>query len=202
MTINDIKTVKPKRDMVSVEIKAKNEESGLYTGEVQDTNEPKVEMYFGEVVKMGPEVTDDAHCPGLKEGDKVAFSQFAGYHLITTGEARHKVLNGYNIMAILDDLDNVSEDTITPTADRLLVAIIDEGMEDEKLFISKSDKSDPRTTELVYAKVLRVGKTCKDTKVGDLIAFSPYAGETIRFQLSSTEPELKSIMEGETIFSI
>lgn len=203
MQINDIKTIKPKKDLVIVDIEKVNKKDELYLGDSKGGEYKKVEMYFGEVKSKGPEVTEPLNCPGLEVGDKVAFSQFAGSHIITKEIAMTKVIRGYDIMAILDDLDNISEDTITPTSDRLLVALIDEdNTPDDELYLSSSNKSDPRVSELVYAKVLRVGKSCKDTKIGDLIAFSPYAGETIRYQLSAEKPELKSIREDDTIFSI
>lgn len=201
MQVKDIKSVKPRKNKVVATVKAVNKDDGFYEGEADDSGE-KIEMYHAEVISMGPDANKEGHCPGLEVGETVAFSKFAGYHIATRDQLKNKVLEGYDIMAILDDPDNLNPDTIRPTADRLLVAVIDEECEEDGLYSSNSNKKDPRTQDITYAKVVRLGPSVKETKIGDIVAFSPYVGETIRYQLSALEPELKSIIEDAIAFVV
>lgn len=203
MRVDDIKKVKPSKDNVVTRKLEQEKEGGLFFATtIKDVK--NTELSYAEVLAVGPTATRPDICPGLEVGNSVVYNSFAGSH-IATNELKelYKVMSGYSIMAILDDINNLNESTIHPTCNRLLLAekFVDET--NSGIFISAADAKDPRLEDLDYGTVIKIGPSCKlGYKVGDIVAYNPYAGERIRQAESVDKPALRVLIEEDALLSI
>ena len=123
--------IKPYGVNVLVKISLLEEEKdGIYKGKQRKSTKTDIEYYYGEVETLGENATEKEQCPELKVGDKICFSQFAGYH-VETKEDFCKVIRGHDIVAIFEDMNNITEDNVKPTGERILVKIINEDIINE-----------------------------------------------------------------------
>lgn len=203
MRVDDITKAKPSKDNIITKKLIQSKESGLFFGApVKDIK--NTELSYAEVLAVGPTATQPDNCPGLEVGNKVVYNSFAGSHIATADlKELYKVMNGYSIMAILDDIDNLNESTIHPAANRLLLAVkfIDES--NTGVFISGADAKDPRLEDLDYGTVIKIGPSCKlGYNVGDIVAYNPYSGENIRGAESVDKPALRVLIEDDVLLSI
>lgn len=201
MKIKDTTKIEPQKDLVLVNVQnAAAEKDGVYLGQ-KDSGPENIVMYLGEVEKLGPSATLDINCPGLQVGDIAMFSQFSGHHISTDGDKSLKVIPGYDITAIVSDPANISETTLTPTSDRLLVAVkmLDES--EDGLVLSKEEARDPRLTDLDYATILQTGSATKlGYQVGQLVAYEPWCGVVAKSRKFTGDSELKLIREDDILF--
>jgi len=201
MRLKGIDTVKPRHDLVVVDVQPR-EISGVYLGGNEQATKTQVEMYYGKVEKIGPEVLDPKHCPGLMVGDIAIFSQFAGSYIATSDDKLHKIIRGYDIMGITEDLNEINEVTLRPTADRVLVEVFHKELTDEGIYLNPEDAKDPRLQDISYGKILKLGPSVKtDLKVGDTVGYDPWVGEAIRKRTSDDRPELRIIRADDILFS-
>ena len=199
MRLENTENIKPTKDLVIVDIQPREKIDGLYTGEDESTAY-QIEMHYGVVKALGPEATQPLHCPNLNEGDITIFSQFAGSYIATNDDKLHKIIRGYDIMATTTDLNEINETTLNPAADRILLKVHHMDVDESGLYLSGNDQKDPRLVDLNYGEILKLGPTANGFKVGDLIAYDPYAGETIRKRGSAQESELRVIRSDDILF--
>lgn len=199
MRLENTENVNPTKDLVVVAIQSKEEEDGLYTGEDEATAY-QIEVHYGVVEALGPEVTQPPHCPNLNKGDIAIFSQFAGSYIATNDNKLHKIIRGYDIMATTTDLNRINEDTLSPATDRVLLKVYHADVDESGLYLSGDDQKDPKLVDLGYGEILKVGPTTNGFKAGDLIAYDPYVGETIRKRGSTQELELRVIRGDDILF--
>jgi len=83
-------------------------ESGLYVEAQEEASQLSIEFYSAEVMDMGDAANSKVQCPGLEVGNKIVFSQFAGY-TPPTKDAYTKLINGHDIVAIIKDYDMKKE---------------------------------------------------------------------------------------------
>ena len=192
----DIQNVTPKWDLVIV--KLSNLES-LVDGLLMQTqsNSSEIAARYGEVIAIGPKATELQHCPGLEIGDKVIFTEFAGYYIATKDtENLYKILRGYDIIG-----KQMKEETLArPTGNRVLIEAIDFSQDDGIIY----DAKDPKLADLSYGKILKVNDLINDLKLsaGQLVAFPPYAGTIIRHRESIENKELRIIVEPDILFTV
>jgi len=203
MRVDDITKVKPSKDNVVIKRKEKKKDGGLFfPTAVKDVK--NTELSYAEVLAVGPTATQPEHCPGLEKGDLIVHNSLAGANIATSDRGeRYKVMNGYSILALLDDIDNLNEDTVHPAANRLLLAVkfIDET--DTGVVISTEEAKDPRLEDLDYGTIISVGPSCKlGYNVGDIVAYNSYAGEDIRRAESVNKPALRTLIEDDVLLSI
>ena len=106
-------------------------------------------------------------------------------------------------MAKIDDISNLNEETIHPTSNRLLIAVKFIDQTQAGLFIPNDEAKDPRLEDLDYGVVLKTGPSCKlGYKVGDIVAYQPYAGENIRPPQSVERPALRVLIEEDVLLTI
>lgn len=204
MRIADIKAVKPAKDNVVVETIEPNRDNKLFfaTNKTPDTR--NTQLSFGKVLAIGPDALEAEHCPDLNIDDTVTYNIFAGSHIATNNTKElYKVMGGYSIMARIKDIDNLNEETIFPTSNRLLIAVKFVDQTQEGLFLSAEEAKDPRLEDLDYGVVIKVGPSCKlGYEVGDVVAYQPYAGENIRPPLSVEKPALRVLIEEDVLLTI
>jgi len=200
MKIKDTSKIEPQKDLVLVNVQNSVEKDGVYLGQKKNTPE-NIIMYLGEVEKLGPSATLDINCPGLQIGDIAMFSQFSGHHIATDNDKSLKVIPGYDITAIVSDPENISETTLTPTSDRLLVTVKMTDESEDGLILSKEESRDPRLTDLDYAIILQTGKSTKlGYRVGQLVAYEPWCGVVAKERRFTGDSELKLIREDDILF--
>lgn len=201
MRLKKIDKVTPTKDRVITRIlDRKVFEDGVYLGGDEDASKQNVTMYYGEVEKIGPNSTDPEHCPGLQVGDTAVFSQFAGHHIATSDNEIHKLIRGYDIMATTTDITTIDGTVLNPTADRLLLEILCVDVDEDGIVMSDADAQDPKLADLDYGKVIKIGPTCDaGYKIGDIVAYEPYAGEVVRAQGDANTPGLKIIIEDDIL---
>jgi co-chaperonin GroES (HSP10) len=203
MRVSDIKKVKPSKENIVIKKLEQDKTGGLFVGApVKD--DKNAELSFSEVVAIGPMATQPEQCPGLEIGDKIVHNRFSGSYIGTKElDALYKVMDGYSVMAILEDINNINENTIHPTSNRLLVAVKFLDETDEGLYIPSESASDPSLEDLAYGTVIKVGPSCKLTyNVGDIVAYPPYCGEEIRKAESGKKPALRVLVEEDVLLSI
>lgn len=203
MQLENVKGVTPTGSGVLVDVhEVTKEKNGIFIGE--DESVPTdIKMYFGTVEKVGPDATNQDACPGLKEGDVGFFSEFSGYNIASRDETPHKLIPAYDIMAIITDTKKLSADTITPTADRILISVKFLDQSESGVVLTAEDASDPRLRDLDYGKVLQQGPSTKlGFKTDCVVAYDPYAGEKVRPASGKDSPELRLIREDDILFVI
>ncbi len=200
MRIENVDGVIPQKDLVLVNVEP-TEIGGLYLGENEKSRVGQIRLYKGTVEALGPQATDSEHCPGITIGDIAVFSQFAGGYIATNDNKLHKIIRGYDIMATTTDKDNITESTVSPTADRILVESIIQDTSEDGLILSESIARDPALTDIKYGRVLSTGPSTRGGIVhGTVIAFDIHVGEVIRDRTSDDSPELKVIREDDILF--
>jgi len=190
----DVKTIEPQKDRVIVRMLRIDE---VYENLIlqQETDEERVAVRYGEVVAMGPEADQPSHCPGLKVGDQVVFTQFAGAFLPTDDDENlYKIVRGYDIIGRKRMTKKNDETKWIPTSNRLMVEIVDLAKDDGVIL---NGAKDPRLAKLLFGRVLKKGKEAKNVDIvkGDLVAFDPYVGTVIRDYESDEKPELRMIVD-------
>jgi co-chaperonin GroES (HSP10) len=171
--------VNPQGVNVLVEVKKFDtvDSNNIYRGENAKLTKTKAEFYFGTAVKMGESANSKEQCPGLKEGTGVVISQIAGY-TIPTKEEYCKIVRGYDIVAIVEDLNDINMNNIKPTGDRILVQIIEENsFTGDGVFVGS--KEDPREALIQRGRVISCAQEAKQYKEGSIVAFDPYCGNLI-----------------------
>lgn len=201
MKIKDTSKIEPQKDLVLVSVKnAVDEQDGVYLGQKEGGPEDII-MYLGEVEKLGPSATSDTNCPGLKVGDIAMFSQFSGHHIATDKDKSLKIIPGYDINAIVLDPANLSETTLKPASDRLLISVRMVDETEDGLILSKEEARDPKLTDLDYAVIVQVGQSAKlGYKVGQLVAYEPWCGVIAKRRRFTGDSELKLIREDDILF--
>lgn len=196
MRLKDTSKIQPQKDRVLVDIKTKViDQDGLYIGEDKSGN------YIGEVVKLGPNATEDPHCPNLKEGDLAIFSEFSGHHISTDTSIKLKVIPGYDIIATVSDQNNINEQTLTATADRVLVSVKMTDESEDGLVIDAEEAKDPKLTDLDYGVIIQTGPVAKmGLQVGQLVAYEPWCGTVVKQRAFTGDSELKLIREDDILF--
>jgi len=205
MKINNTSSVKPLHDMVLMGIITKefSEDELIIEEKAAEKSGDQAKMYFGEVLSMGPDSTGEKHCPGLKIGDTAFFSQFAGHHVSTRENKMVKIIRGYDIMATLDDINNITESTVNPTADRILVAAFYRDDTEDGLILEGDSAQDPTLQDLDYGKILKVGPSCKtELKPGDIVAYNTFVGESLKKNPEKNVAEYRVLNELDVLFTI
>jgi len=190
--------VKPQNENVLVDVKKLEEVSGeIYVGNQNavDNDAMPIEFFIGEVKDFGESATSKNQCPELAKGKFAFFSQFSGYS-IPTEDAYAKVLPGYNIIAISEDM-NMDIKTIKPTNDRVLVEILKESQVNEGVFTG--DSQDPRDSNIARGKILSCGLNANQYPEGTIIAFEPFCGNYI---IKNNEQEIKTINSSDILFTL
>jgi co-chaperonin GroES (HSP10) len=193
-----IKEVKPHGVHLVAEVTILPEESeGVYTGPAKQSTKTEIEYYYGKAISLGDGCSGKDQCPELNEGDGLVFSQFAGHHT-KTEDGFCKVVRGHDIVAILDDMKNINENTIRPTGDRILVEIINESVIDENGIFNDS-KPDPRQLATQMGRVISCAKNAHQFETGEVVAFEPYVGNLI---VNEPGKKLKTVNSFDIIFSV
>jgi co-chaperonin GroES (HSP10) len=204
MRVNDITKVKPAKEYVVVENIELDKDSELFFAKSKTIDVKNADLSIGKVLATGPMSDQPEFSPGVVPGDTVTYNVFSGSHIATTELAKlYKIMSGYNIIAKLDDVNNLDENTVHPSSNRLFLAVkfIDET--DSGLFIPAADASDPRLEDLDYGTVISVGPSCKlGYKVGDIVAYNPYSGENVRPPRSVSKPALRILIEEDVLLTI
>ena len=204
MRVNDISKVKPAKDNIVVKTIEPNRNDKLFITKADQPDTKNTLLSFGEVIAIGPNATQNEYCPELKLSDTVTYSSFAGSHIATENiKELYKIMGGYSVMAKIDDINNLNWDTVHPTSNRILVEVKFVDQTQEGLFISEDEAKDPRLEDLDYGVIVSTGPSCKlGYKVGDTVAYQPYAGENIRPPQSVDRPALRVLIEEDILLTI
>jgi co-chaperonin GroES (HSP10) len=203
MRLSELDGIMPIKDKVLVSIfPVSTNADGIVL--YNERSEDQAKMYFGEVLSMGPDVALPKHCPGLKVGDKIFFSEFAGHHISTKQNKLVKIIRGYDIMTTLEDIDKIEDSNTTPTADRVLVAAKYRDDSDDGLSLNAEEARDPSLADLDYGVVLKKGPSCTDPKieVGMTVAYAPYVGECLKKQPKEGVAEYRVLLEQDVLFTL
>jgi co-chaperonin GroES (HSP10) len=175
----DKENVNPQGVNALVEVKRFDtlDSNKIYKGENAQMTKTKAEFYFGTVIKLGKDAASKEQCSELKEGIGVVISQMAGY-TIPTKKSYCKVVRGYDVVAIVEDLDNINMNNIKPTGDRVLVQIIEESsITSDGVYVGS--KEDPREALIQRGRVISCAENAIQYKEGSIVAFDPYCGNLI-----------------------
>lgn len=215
--LNEIKlnTIIPKGDrvLVNITLPPKETEIGIIVPDTVDkftSTKMDINNYIGTVVAIGDAKEVHKDNPGLKAGDKVIFSQFAGYHVPTSKEIFSKVVHSHDIHAKTKKLMKFGNDDVIPTNDRLLIKIIlpgkalGDGVRELESGIIVSEKNvkdadDPREVDSQKAKVLAIGPKVKDYEVGDIVFIPTYVGNAITVTSGDI---LKTVNYNDVLFKV
>ena len=204
MRVNDIKKVKPAKENIVVKTIELDKNNELFFAKSKTQDTKNAELSFGEIISLGPDASRPGQCPDVKIGDKVVVNRYAGSHIATTElNEIYKVMMGYSVMATLDDMNNLDENTIHPSSNRLLLSVKFRDQTDGELYIPREEASDPRLEDIDYGTVLVVGPSCKlGYKVGDIVAYNPYSGENVRTAETVDRPALRVLIEEDVLLTI
>lgn len=204
MRVNDITKVKPAKDNVVVKTIELDANNDLFFAKSKHKDPKNAELAYGEVTAIGPTANEAENCPEVIVGSKVTFNRFAGAHIATKELSElYKIMNGYTILAVLDSLDNLNEESIHPSANRLLLAVKFVDEDDSGVFLGESESKDPSLEDLDYGTVIRVGPSCKlGYKVGNIVAYHPYSGENVRTAQGIDKPALRVLIEEDVLLTI
>jgi len=173
------------------------EQDGVIVGDASEGTPVDAEFYYGKALKVGENANDKDQCPEVKEGMGIIWNQFAGVH-VKTDDGYCKVLRGHNIVAIAEDLENMNEETIKPTGDRILVRIIGEGLVDED-GVYDDTNDDPREKATQQGVVISCAENATQIEPGTIICFDPYCGNLI---INEANKKLKTINSFDVLFSL
>ena len=201
MVIRDYKKIEPVADMVLVELIRLDEIIDGIITETESTAE-NVAIRYGKVIAMGGLVDSHPHCKGLKVGEIVVFTQFAGYFIATKEQVMIKLIRGHDIIGKYENEDAMKETKLIPTADRLLIEEYDAD-EGSDLIMSTSMR-DPRLTDLSYGKIISIGPSVKnkDFKENMIVAYASYVGTVVREKESEEDKPLKTIVEFDILMMV
>lgn len=194
----EVKEIKPKNGnvLVSVVFQDEIDADGHYVGIERKPDMMDIEFYHGTVESMGELASKEDQCPGLRENDHVIFSMFAGATINT--DKYTKVIRGYDIVAIVKDL-KMERDSIKPTADRILVEVIEEGSVDTDGYAT-GDENNPMEAQTQKGIIISTGPSVKGGiyRKGDIVYFDPYCGNMI---VNNSSMKLKTINSFDVLFT-
>lgn len=204
MRVNDITKVKPAKDFVVVQNIELDKNNELYFAKSSKPDPKNTELSFGKVLATGPTTGTPDSCPGIEPENIVVYNRYAGSHIATKQPNEiYKVMIGYSIMARIDDINNLNEETIHPSANRLLLAVKFVDQDESGIFLDANDAKDPRLEDIDYGTVIKVGPSCKlGYKIGDIVAYNPYSGENIRPPGTADKPALRVLIEEDVLLTI
>ena len=193
-------SIKPRNEsvLVSVLFKEDIDADGNYVGGDVQANKMNIEFYHGTVEGFGEKADNDNQCPGLNNGDHIIFSQFAGCS-VPTEDKFCKIIRGYDIIAIAKDV-NMEKDSIKPTADRILIDVIEESSIDDGGFYNGGEHN-PAEKQTQKGVILELGPNVDSSQFqkGDTVFFDPYCGNMI---IDNTKMKLKTINSFDVLFTI
>ncbi len=201
MIIESYENVKPLNDMVLVEvINLDDIQKDLIT--TQQSDEMSIAVRYGKVLAKGDKVNLPEHCKTLEIDDIAAFTEFAGYYVVTKEKILLKLIRGYDIIGKCKTMKDIENLKITPTANRVLVEEYD--MNAGSDLILTSTARDPRLADMFYGKIIDVGPSVKnkDLKVGTIVSYAPYVGSIIREKESDEVKPLKIIVEEDILLIV
>jgi co-chaperonin GroES (HSP10) len=172
--------VTPRNTNVLVEIVEQSvENDGVYIGPAAVSGQIEQHYYRGIALKLGPDAdsAEKEQCPGLEVGDKVIFSDLAGYP-VATEDKYCKVITGHSIVAKTTDFDNMNAETLKATGKRVLVEVLKEDLVVDGIY--NSSASDPRKKATQLGKILHCAELADQYPIGTVIAFEPYVGNPLQ----------------------
>jgi len=189
-------TITPQNFYVLAEVtKLPSIEEGVHMSEGAGTGQIEQSFYVGTALKVGKKATEE--CPGLVEGDFIVFADIAGVQ-VATDDNYCKVIRGNDIVATTTDLENMNEETLKPTKDRVLVSIIEEGLIDaDGIFDSSGD--DPRDAVTQRGRIISCAPGADQYKEGTIVFFDPYCGNII---VDDGIKKLKTVNSFDIFYSI
>jgi co-chaperonin GroES (HSP10) len=204
MRVNDIKRVKPAKENIVVKTIELDKDNKLFFAKSKKQDPRNTELSYGEVIAVGPNAGDPGQCPEITIGDKIVVNRYAGSHIATNELSEiYKVMVGYNVMAKLDDINNIDVDTTSPSSNRVLIAVKLVDATDGELYIPAEEASNPQLEDLDYGVIVKIGPSCKlGYKVGDIVAYNPYSGENVRAAESIDKPALRVLIEEDVLLTI
>jgi len=190
--------ISPKNYHVLAEIveleKVKN---NIYQGAQQLATKTNIEYYYGKALKFGPAAKGEEQCPELNENTNIIFSQFAGF-ATASDDAYCKVVRGSDIVAIVtSNFDDMTEKTIKPTGERILVKIIGENLIENGIY--DSTDNDPRETVTQKGEIISCAKNADQYPKGTIVAFEPYCGNLI---VNESNLKLKTVQSFDILYTI
>lgn len=171
--------------------------NGIYSGPGQKATKTNIEYYYGKALALGKDATNDDACPEVKEDSNIVFSQFAGF-ATATQDGYCKAIRATDIVAIVNgNFEDMTEKTIEPTGERILVKIIGEGLVNEGIYDDTND--DPREAITQKGVVIKCAKNAHKYKPGTIVAFEPYCGNLI---VNESNLKLKTVHSLDILYSI
>lgn len=171
-------------------------DQAIHVGSQALMTKTRTEFYYGEALDLGVDADKNDQCPGLKKGDKVIFQQLGGF-MVPTKDGYCKIMDGYNIVAKMTDMENINADTVIPTGDRILVEILGEKLVSEEDIYDDS-KSDPREQDTQKGLVISCGPMADQLPKGTIVYFDPYCGNLI---VNEEDLMLKTVNSFDILFS-
>lgn len=203
MRVDDINTVVPSKTNVVLKIVEPSHEGTLVIPKQNMVDDKNATLIIGEVVATGADAGSAVACPGVEPGQTYAVNIFSGYHIATPDiKELYKIMDGFSLMAKLDDINNINESTVSPACERLLIAqkFVDETQ--GGLVLEGLDARDPKLEDLDYGLVIKFGASCKlGYKVGQIVGFPPYCGEQIRPAGGKDKPALRVLNENDVVLT-
>ena len=179
-----IRKVIPKGNGVLIHIKRtpKTTASGLYIGTENEFSSSRMDIdnYTGKVEAIGYADKVEEGCPGLKVGDTVIVSQFAGYHIPTKREVFAKIVHATDIHCKTHNSMKLELDKLEATGSRLLLEIKNEDDQvSEGGIIMGKQESDPNAIDTQRCEVWGVGPTASEYQKGDIVYIPAYVGNIV-----------------------
>lgn len=191
----DIHNINPRWDSVIVCLSKLEEIQNIIFQDQSSSTD--IAVRYGKIVSHGPKSEEIESCPGITNGDEVLFTEFAGYYIPATDtDNLYKVIRGYDIIG-----KQMKEDQVIPTGDRVLIEVMDFTDPENGIIYNAKD---PKLADLFYGKVVRINPLINRLNLseGQLVAFPPYAGTTIRHYESADKKELKILVEYDILFTV
>jgi len=190
-------TVKPEGFNIIAEVtELPSMKDDIFVGSAPVASKTNIEYYYGKVLSLGDRATETEQCPGLKEGENIVFSQFAGYG-IPTKDGYCKVIRGHDVVAVVKgNFEDMSEKNVKPTGDRVLVKIIGESLVQDGIY--DDSKEDPRSALTQRGEVIACGPDAKKYKKGTIVAFDPYCGNLI---VNENDIKLKTVNQFDILYT-
>jgi co-chaperonin GroES (HSP10) len=169
----------------------------IYSGPQQLATKTNIEYYYGKALTFGPRAKDPDQCAEVEENKNIIFSQFAGF-VTETKDSYSKVIRGSDIVAIVNsNFEDMTEQTIDPTGERILVKIIGENLVNDGIY--DDTKEDPRDAITQKGVVIKCAKNAQQFKPGTIVAFEPYCGNLI---VNENNLKLKTVHSLDILYSI
>jgi co-chaperonin GroES (HSP10) len=190
--------ISPKNYYVLAEVtELETLKNNIYQGNQQLATKTNIEYYYGKALKLGPTALDKEQCPELKENDNIIFSQFAGF-AAATEDSFCKAIRGSDIVAIVtSNFDDMTEKTIKPTGERILVKIIGENLIQGGIYDDTAN--DPREAVTQKGEVISCAKNADKYPKGTIVAFEPYCGNLI---VNENNLKLKTVHSFDILYTI